>query len=237
MLGPGSGGHTDRHLKQPSRKAREAAMSTKRPQSLHEELANAASHVLGLLLAAVAMSVLAADLLPVDSMRHTGALVFALTMLLAYMASSVYHAMPAGRVKDRLQRVDHAAIYLFIAGSYTPFALREVQGDWSWTVFGAVWAMATLGMALKLLNRLRHPGLSVAIFFAFGWVALLAAKPVVDHLSTQGVTLVIGGGLAYTAGMVFLLLDERIRYAHLVWHLFALAGSTCHFLAVWRFLN
>jgi len=219
------------------RYAREATMSTQRPQSVREELANSASHVLGLLLAAVALSVLAADLAPIDSMRRTGALVFALTMLLVYLASSAYHAMPVGRVKGWLQRLDHAAIYLFIAGSYTPFALRNVQGDASWTIFGAVWAAATLGMALKLLNRLRHPGLSVAIFFAFGWLALLAAKPVVDHLSTQGVTLVIGGGLAYTAGMVFLLLDERVRYAHLVWHLFALAGSTCHFLAVWRFLN
>jgi hemolysin III len=211
-------------------------MSTQREQTLQEELANAASHALGLVMATGAMAALAWLAPARDAARHTGAWVFVATMLLVYLASSIYHALPAGRIKGLLQRMDHAAIYLFIAGSYTPFALRHVQGGLGWTVFGAIWAVATLGMALKLLDRLRHPGISAALYFAFGWLVLVAAQPVIDKLSTQGLALVLGGGLAYTAGMLFFLIDERVRYAHLVWHLFVLIGSACHFAAVWWFL-
>lgn len=209
----------------------------KRVQSPGEELANAVSHGMGFLVALAALPALAWDAAARTTPRHPGVWVFAATLLLVYLASALYHALPAGRPKRALRRLDHAAIFLFIAGSYTPFALRNVPGGASWLILGGVWAAAALGMALKLVNRLRQRGLSTALYFAFGWLVLLAAQPVVDDLSREGLALVLGGGLAYTVGTVFFLLDARLRYGHLVWHLFVLVGSACHFVAVLRYLG
>lgn len=200
-----------------------------------EERANAASHALGLLLALAALPVLAGDvptLILHSGPRRAGLLVFGLSMLAVYLASSVYHALPAGPAKGWLQRVDHAAIFLFMAGSYTPFALRDVPGGPGWLAFGAVWVLAALGMALKLLNRLRQRGWSTALYVGFGWIVALAAQPLLAHLPATAITLVIAGGLAYSAGTLFFLLDKRLRYGHLVWHLFVLVGSSCHLAAV-----
>lgn len=202
---------------------------------LREERANAASHALGLLLAAVALPLFAADLgwlPPPDSPRRIGLWVFGLSMALVFTASTLFHACPEGRWRDRLQRVDHAAIYLFMAGSYTPFALRELPGGPGWVAFGGVWVLATLGMAAKLLNHLRHRGLSTALYVGFGWVVGAATGPLLAHLPPTALTLVIAGGLAYTAGTLFYLLDRRWRWGHLVWHVFVLAGCACHGAAV-----
>jgi hemolysin III len=201
----------------------------------HEERVNALSHGVGLVLALAALPVLAsqADADMASGMpRRAGLLVFGISMLMVYLASSVYHACPEGRAKLWLQRVDHAAIYLFMAGSYTPFALRDVPGGPGWVTFGAVWALAALGMAMKLLNRLTQRGWSTALYVAFGWLVALAAQPFLAHLPAQAVNWVIAGGLAYTAGTYFFLMDRRLRYGHLVWHLFVLAGSACHLMAV-----
>jgi len=212
-------------------------MHVQRPQSPREEFANAASHALGFLVALAALPVLAWDSTVRPTPHHLGVWVFAATLLFVYLASAVYHALPVGRLKQSLCRLDHAAIFLFIAGSYTPFALRHVPGGATWMVLGGVWAVAALGMALKLVNRLQHQGWSTALYFAFGWMALLAAQPVIDSLPREGLALVLGGGLAYTVGTVFFLLDQRVRYGHLVWHLFALAGSACHFVVVLRYVG
>jgi hemolysin III len=212
-------------------------MNTQRMQSPREEIANAASHALAFVAAAVALPVVAWDSAARPTPHRLGVWVFAATLLVVYLASAVYHALPAGRLKQSLCRLDHAAIFLFIAGSYTPFALRNVPGGATWVVLGGVWAAATLGMALKLVNRLQHQGWSTALYFAFGWVLLLAAQPVVDSLPRAGLLLVLGGGLAYTLGTLFFLLDERVRYAHLVWHLLAMVGSACHFIVVVRFVG
>jgi hemolysin III len=203
-------------------------------QRRREERANAASHGLGLLLALLAVPLLAlADAgRPATARLPAGVWVFVLSMLAVYAASAAYHALPAGRAKGVLQRVDHAAIYLFMAGSYTPFALQQVPGGDGWAVFGAVWAAAALGMALKLLNRLRQRWWSTALYVAFGWAVVLAAQPLLATLPPATLALVIGGGLAYSVGTLFFLLDGRLRYSHLVWHLFVLAGSACHFAAV-----
>ena len=200
-----------------------------------EEPANALSHGLGLLLSAVALPVLVAGELPVlggDPVRRIGLCVFGLSMALVYLASTVYHALPAGPAKGWLQRVDHAAIFLFMAGSYTPFALRDVPGGNGWLVFGAVWVLATAGMAAKLLNRLRAKGLSTALYLLFGWLVMWAARPVLASLPEPTLSLVIAGGLAYSVGTLFFLLDERLRFGHLLWHLCVLAGSGCHLAAV-----
>jgi len=203
-----------------------------RAQDLREELANAISHGLGFLLAVASLPVLV-----VFAARHggagsvVGAAVFAATMILLYLASAVYHALPHGRWKGVFQRLDHAAIYLFIAGSYTPFVLGPLRGAWGWSLFGIVWGLAVLGIVAKFLDRLAHPLWSTAFYVGMGWLAVIAIQPLLANVAPGGVKLLFAGGMAYTVGAVFYLLDNRVRYAHFVWHLFVLAGSTCHFFA------
>jgi hemolysin III len=203
-----------------------------RAQTLGEEIANALSHGLGLLLALAALPLLvhgaasrghAADIV--------GAALFAGTMVVLYGVSTLYHAMPAGRAKTWFNRLDHAAIYLFIAGSYMPFLLGVLHGAWGWSLFGVVWAAAALGIAAKLLDRLKHPLWSTGLYVAMGWVALIAAAPLVERMSAAGLVWLVAGGLSYTAGALVFLFDEKWRYAHFVWHLFVIGGSTCHFFA------
>ena len=148
-----------------------------------------------------------------------------------------YHALPPGRAKLWLNRMDHAAIYLFIAGSYTPFALGVLHGGWGWALFAVVWAAAVAGVVIKLLDRLRHPGWSTGLYVAMGWLALLAAGPLMQRMSVPGLVWLLAGGLSYTLGAVVFMLDHRVRYGHFVWHLFVLGGSACHFFAaLWHAL-
>lgn len=203
-----------------------------RAQTFGEELANALSHGLGFLLAAASLPILV-----VFAVRHgstmdvVAASVFSATMMLLYFVSMLYHALPLGRAKRVLNRLDHAAIYVFIAGSYTPFAFGVLRGAWGWTLFGVVWGIAAVGVAAKLFNRLQHPGWSTALYVGMGWVALVAIVPLVERMPAGGLAWLVGGGLAYTAGAVVFMFDSRLRFGHFVWHLFVLAGSTCHFFA------
>jgi hemolysin III len=203
-----------------------------RPQSLGEEIANAISHGLALLLAVAALPILV-----VAAARHghaadiVAACLFAGTMILLYLVSTLYHAMPGGRAKALLNRLDHASIYLFIAGSYMPFLLGVLHGPWGWALFGVVWAAATLGVVAKLFNRLRHPLWSTGLYVAMGWVALVAIVPMVQRMAAPGIAWLVAGGLCYTLGAVVFLFDSRLRYAHLVWHGFVVGGSLCHFFA------
>mgnify|MGYP005844664733 CR=1 FL=1 len=212
--------------------ARADAPAAQRAQTLREEVANAISHGLGFLLALAWLPVLMEF-----ASRHgspvtvASAVVFSGTMMLLYLVSTVYHALPPGRWKHRFNRLDHAAIFLFIAGSYTPFVLGPLRGPWGWALFGAVWTLAAVGVAAKVLDRLRHPWWSTGLYVALGWMALVAIEPMLERIAAGGLVLIVGGGAAYTVGALFFLVDERVRYAHFVWHLFVLAGSTCHFLA------
>ena len=208
------------------------AATADRPQSLGEEIANAVSHGLGFLLAVAAMPILvwfaaqrggAADI--------TAAAVFAGTMMLLYGVSALYHALPVGRAKHWLNRLDHAAIYVFIAGSYTPFALGALRGGWGWTLFGIVWGLAAVGVTVKLFNRLKHPLWSTGLYVAMGWVVLIAAVPLVQRMPATALAWLVAGGLAYTLGAVVFIFDHRMRYAHLAWHLFVVGGSACHVVA------
>lgn len=203
-----------------------------RPQTLGEEIANAISHGIGFLFAIASLPILlvfnARDGHPVNLVAAS---VFSATMMLLYLASALYHAVPEGKVKVFLNRVDHAAIYLFIAGSYTPFALGVLHGRWGWTLFGAVWAMAAAGVAVKLMNLLRHPLWSTGLYVAMGWFALFAAGPLIHAMPFAGLMWLLGGGIAYTAGAIVFIFDSKARYMHFVWHLFVLAGTTCHFFA------
>lgn len=199
-----------------------------RPQSRGEEIANTLSH--GFALAAVVVGV--QFLLLATGPLRLGTCVFAATMLLLYLSSTLYHALPAGRAKQLWLRVDYGAIYFFIAGSYTPFALGAMAGVWGWTLFVLVWLLAITGTALKVLGRLSHPWVSTGLYLVMGWLVLVAAVPLVGQLSPSGQGWLVAGGVAYTAGVVFFALDGRWRYAHAVWHGFVVLGSACHACAV-----
>jgi hemolysin III len=204
-----------------------------RDQTLWEEVANSISHGVGFLLAIASLPLLLAFSGPAASAINIVAMcVFSATMMLLYGISTLYHALPAGRAKTWLNRCDHAAIYLFIAGSYTPFVLGVLRGGWGWSLFGVVWAFAVLGFTAKMFNRLRHPLWSTGLYIAMGWVAVVAAAPLIARVPGAGLALLVAGGLSYTAGAVVFLFDSRVRFAHFVWHLFVLGGSTCHFFAV-----
>lgn len=205
---------------------------TERPQTWGEELANAVSHGIGFLLAVASLPILVSFAAQRGSaINVVAASVFATTMILLYLVSALYHALPAGRAKVWLNRLDHAAIYVFIAGSYTPFVFGVLHGVWGWTLFGVVWGVATIGVAAKLFDRLKHPLWSTGLYVAMGWVAIVAVQPMLERMSGTGFAWLLAGGLAYTAGAVVFLFDSRLRYGHFVWHLFVLGGSTCHFFA------
>jgi hemolysin III len=210
-----------------------AALSVDRPQTRGEEFANVASHGAGCLLAAAGLPVLVWQAAQRGSAADiTAAAVFAAAMVLLYGVSTLYHALPAGRGKQWLNRFDHAAIFVFIAASYTPFTLGVLRGAWGWTLFGIVWSAASFGIVGKLFNRLRHPWWSTGLYVALGWVALIAVAPLVERLPGAGLAWLVAGGLSYTLGAVVFMLDHRVRYAHFVWHLFVMGGSACHVVAV-----
>jgi len=206
-----------------------------RPQSLGEEVANSISHGLGLSAAVAAFPVLVmAAQQRGDAAGIVGASVFATTMVLLYLASTLFHALPSCRAKRVFQILDHSAIYLLIAGTYTPFTLGVLRGDWGWTLFGLVWGMAVAGTVLKALGGVRYTTLSTWTYLAMGWLVVIAAKTVWTLVPGWGLFWLIAGGVAYTAGAVFFM-AERIRYFHFVWHLFVVAGTACHFIAVLRY--
>jgi hemolysin III len=185
----------------------------------------------------VVLAIAALPILVVRAVGHGGvadvvaAAVFAATMILLYGVSTLYHALPTGRAKAVLLRLDHAAIYVFIAGSYTPFTLGVLHTGPGMTLLIAVWAAAAFGVAIKLLNRLKHRFVSTGLYLAMGWVVVFAAGPLLDRLPAAGLALLVAGGLSYTLGAFVFLLDNKVRYSHFVWHLFVLGGSVCHFFA------
>jgi hemolysin III len=203
-----------------------------RPQSLGEEIANSVSHGLGLLLALAGFPVLMVATLQRGVVSEIiGATVFATTMVLLYSTSMLFHAFPQSRAKRVFQVLDHSAIYLLIAGTYTPFTLGVLHGTWGWILFGLVWSMATVGIVLKALGGVRYNTVSTLVYIAMGWLVVIAADKVWALVPGWGIFWLTAGGIAYTAGAVFFL-AERIRYFHFVWHLFVVAGTACHFIAV-----
>lgn len=204
-------------------------------QSPSEERANALSHAVGGLLALAALPATAEAVDPLHHpLHHAGIAVFFTTMALMYLVSTTYHLLPVGPAKRLLRRCDHAVIFLFIAGSFTPFALLAVQRGHGPDTLVGVWVFALLGMVLKLGNRLRRPVPSTLIYLGFGWMLALVAQPVMEALSPTGLRLLVAGGLAYSLGCIFYLIDKRMRYSHFLWHLFVITGSLCHVLAVQR---
>ena len=152
-------------------------------------------------------------------------------MALLYLTSTLYHALTPGRAKQVFQVLDHGAIYLLIAGTYTPFTLGVLRGPWGWTLFGLIWGLALVGIILKAMGGIRFPRLSIGLYLGMGWLAVVAAQPLWMRLPGWGLFWLAAGGLAYTAGVGFYA-ASRLRYRHFVWHLFVLAGTACHVVAV-----
>lgn len=205
----------------------------KRQQSREEEIANSVSHGVGLVAALVA-----APFLIGHAVRHgdagfiVGASIFAATMVLLYLASTLYHALPVGHAKRVFRVIEHSAIFLLIAGTYTPFTLGVLRGAWGWTLLALVWSLAAAGVTLKALNRLTHPILTTSLYLLMGWLIVIAAHPLTERVPASGLLWLVAGGLAYTIGVVFFAFDSRLRYGHFVWHLFVMAGTACHYFAV-----
>jgi hemolysin III len=204
-------------------------------QQIGEEIANSITHGIG-----AALSIAALVVLVVRSAMHATAwhvvstAIFGATLILLYTNSTLYHAITAPRAKRVFQVLDHASIYLLIAGTYTPFALVTLRGGWGWSLFGVVWGLAVTGVVLKAVFIGRRPALSTGLYVAMGWVAVIAIVPLVRALGWQGFGWLLAGGIAYTLGVVFF--SASWRYAHSLWHVFVLAGSVFHFWAVYRYV-
>jgi hemolysin III len=200
--------------------------------TVREEVANGVIHGVGTLLAIAGL--VALDIFA--SQRGTawhivGCSIFGGCLILLYAASTLYHSVPYPRAKAVLRFFDHNAIFLLIAGTYTPLTLVNLRGPWGWSLFGAVWGLAILGITLRALLGSRPRALFVGLYILMGWLAVVAIKPLVDHLPTGGLVLLFGGGLAYTGGVGFYLW-RRLPYHHAIWHGFVLAGSALHFFAI-----
>ena len=205
----------------------------KRVQSREEEFANSLSHGFGLIAALVATPFLVLHAVRQgDAGFIAGASIFAATMVLLYLASTLYHALPVGRAKRVFRVIEHSAIFLLIAGTYTPFTLGVLRGTWGWSLLGVVWGIAVAGVLLKALNRMAHPILSTSLYLLMGWLIVIAAQPLSERVPASGLLWLVAGGLAYTIGVIFFALDSRLRYGHFIWHLFVMAGTACHYFAV-----
>ena len=203
-----------------------------RRQTRGEELANSVSHGAGLVAGGIAAPVLIiAAVRRHDPAFIVGAVMFSATIVLMYLASTLYHALPDGRAKRVFRVLDHGSIYLLIAGTYSPFTLGVLRGGWGWTLFGIVWGLAIFGVIMKSTGRAWHPILSTGLYLVMGWLAVIAAKPLWTHLPAVSIAWLAAGGVAYTGGIGFYA-ARRLRYGHFVWHLFVVAGTACHVMAV-----
>jgi hemolysin III len=206
--------------------------SKERSQSPGEEIANSISHGIGLAAAVAAFPVLIVFASRRgDAAGIVGAAIFATSMVLLYLASTLYHAFTGSRLKQAFRILDHSAIYLLIAGTYTPFTLGVLRGGWGWSLFGIVWGIATVGIVLKAAGGIRYNTLSTFAYLGMGWLIIIAAGPMWRLMPGWGIFWLFMGGLAYTGGVPFYLMENK-RYFHFVWHIFILAGTSCHFVAV-----
>ncbi|MGE8367425.1 MULTISPECIES: PAQR family membrane homeostasis protein TrhA [Cupriavidus] len=193
---------------------------------------NGYSHLAGAILAAAGTAVLiTTSALYHDAWKVVSSVVYGATLVFLYTISTLYHSL-RGRPKDILRRLDYCAIYLLIAGSYTPFALVTLRGPWGWTLFGVNWGLAVIGIAQELWIGHRTRVFSLLIYVLMGWLVLFAFGPLVAALPAAGLYWLVAGGVLYTAGIVFFLFDEKVRHFHGIWHLFVLAGSACQFVSI-----
>lgn len=191
-------------------------------------------HGLAFVAAAVALPLLVASAVRRGEAAYVvGASIFGATAALLYLASTIYHALPRGPAKRLFQVIDHGAIYLLIAGTYTPFTLGALRGPWGWTLFAIIWTLAALGILAKVFGTaLWRRALSIALYLGMGWLVVVAAEPLMRLVPAAGLLWLLAGGLAYSGGVVFYATDSRLRYGHSIWHVFVGAGTFCHYMAV-----
>ncbi|AKH21763.1 hemolysin III [Sedimenticola thiotaurini] len=200
--------------------------------SLGEEIAHAVTHGIGAALSIAGLAVLVAFSALYGNVWHiTSSSIYGATLILCYTASTLYHSIPHPRAKRILRQIDHASIFLLIAGTYTPFALVSLRDSWGWWLFGGVWGIALFGMIFELFTEQRYKKASLALYLGMGWLAVATIKPMLDSIGMGGLTLLLIGGLFYSLGVIFYVWD-RLSYNHAVWHLFVLAGSAFHFFAI-----
>jgi len=199
--------------------------------STTEEIASSVIHGVGIVLSIAGLAVLSACAAPGGDVRHIASVgIYGATLILLYTSSTLYHGVPIESAKPLLRQLDHAAIFLLIAGTYTPFTLITLRGPWGWSLFGLVWALALLGMYM-VVRRIGPRSLVIALYVALGWIGLVALGPLVRNLPAGGLWLVFGGGVCYTLGVPFYL-SRRLKFNHALWHLFVLGGSILQFFAV-----
>lgn len=200
--------------------------------STPEEWANSLTHGIGAVLAVVGfIFMLAVAISQSNAWAIVSSSVYGSTLVLMFLASTLYHAIQIPRIRLVLRQLDHLAILYLIAGSYTPFALLTLNGAWGWTIFGIVWGLTIIGTALQLSPARHIKALMVTLYLLMGWVVIIAVKPLIDNLSAGGLGLLVAGGLAYTGGVVFYV-NKRIPFNHAIWHLFVLAGAILHYFAI-----
>lgn len=203
-----------------------------RNQTFGEEIANSITHGVGVLAAIAVTPFLIVKAIPLGAAAITGVSIFGATMIVLYLASTLYHAFPHSKTKRVFRIFDHSAIFLLIAGTYTPFTLTVLPGVWGWTLLGIVWSLALVGVVLKSVRNVGTSKLSIALYLGMGWLAVLAAKPIYQSLPFWGLFWLLAGGVMYSVGVLFFAYDHRVRYSHFIWHLFVLAGTSCHVVAV-----
>lgn len=198
---------------------------------------NSISHLVGSILAIIGVTaLLTVAINKGDTWRIIGFGVYGLMLLLLYSVSTIYHSTPEGRLKDIFRQLDYISIYLMIAGTYTPFTLITLRGPWGWSLFAAVWGLALIGIAQEILIGKRTRKYSLMIYPLMGWLIVIAIKPLLEQLNPAGVWWLTAGGLSYTFGIIFFLLDEKYRHFHGIWHLCVLAGSICQFVCLFVYV-
>ena len=210
-------------------------MTTQR-YTVGEEIANSLTHGAGIVLAVTALAVMVAFAsLRGDAWHVVSCAIFGATLILTYTASTLYHSIPIPSAKAVLRTLDHAAIFLLIAGTYTPLLLVSLRGTWGWTLFGIIWSIAILGVTLKFMLKARGHKLMVALYVAMGWVIVVAINPLLETMGRNGLYWLLAGGIAYTGGVAFYLW-RRLPYHHAIWHCFVMAGSALHFCAIFFYV-
>ena len=198
----------------------------------YEEWANGVTHLTAALLSIAALVLLVIEAARFGSVRSViGCAVFGTCLIILYSASAAYHFARDLNLKHNLKRVDHMSIYLLIAGSYTPFTLVSLYGPWGWSLFGTIWGLAVVGFGFKMYSPDKFEWISTLTYVLMGWVALVAIVPILENVPLHGLLWLISGGILYTLGVFFFLL-ETVPFAHTIWHLFVMAGGICHFFAV-----
>ncbi len=206
-----------------------------RNQTLGEEIANSISHGIGLVAAIAATPVLIVKSLNGGAASIVGASIFGGSMIILYLASTLYHSLHRTSARNFFQLFDHCAIFFLIAGTYTPFTLGILRGAWGWSLFGVVWGLAILGVLVKCIAGASPSRISTVIYLLMGWLALIAIRPLWLSMSQWGLFWLFGGGILYSGGVIFFIYDNRLRYGHFIWHLFVIGGTACHVVAVMAF--